>query len=77
VGVLAILSWAFGTSYLVFRLIDGIMGMRVSRDEELIGLDISEHGSEAYPEFVFQHEIVDLRPPVVEGVEPEVLHLNG
>jgi len=27
------------------------MGIRVSRDEELIGLDISEHGIEGYPDF--------------------------
>jgi len=68
VGAAAILTWAFGLSHLVFRLIDLTVGMRVSRDEELAGLDRSEHGNDAYPEFVFQHEIVDLTPvaPVEE-----------
>jgi len=64
IGALAILTWAFGLSHLVFRLIDLTVGMRVSRDEELAGLDRSEHGNDAYPEFVFQHEVVDLRAPV-------------
>lgn len=60
-GAAVILVWAFGTSYVVFKVIDSTMGMRVSRDEELVGLDRSEHGGDAYPEFVFQHEVVDIR----------------
>jgi Amt family ammonium transporter len=70
VGATAILVWAFGMSYAVFKAIDGTIGMRVSREEELAGLDRSEHGSDAYPEFVFQHEVIDLRAGVI--VEPEV-----
>lgn len=65
-GASAILAWAFGTSYLVFKLIDVVVGMRVSNEEEIIGLDISEHGSDAYPEFVFQHQVVDLRTLVAD-----------
>jgi Amt family ammonium transporter len=64
IGALAILAWAFGLSHLVFRLIDVTVGMRVSLEEELAGLDRSEHGNDAYPEFVFQHEVVDLGAPV-------------
>jgi len=60
-GAGAIIVWAFGTSYLVFKAIDITVGMRVTRDGELAGLDASEHGSDAYPEFVFQHEVVDLQ----------------
>jgi hypothetical protein len=37
----------------------------VSKEEELAGLDRSEHGNDAYPEFVFQHEVIDLRGSVV------------
>ncbi len=66
VGALAIIAWAFSTSYVVFKLIDRTLGMRVTQEEELIGLDVSEHGSDAYPEFVFQHEVVDLRGLVGE-----------
>jgi hypothetical protein len=40
------------------------MGMRVSEEEELIGLDHSEHGGEAYPEFVFQEQLTSYVPTV-------------
>lgn len=60
-GAAAIFLWGFGTSYMVFRIIDTVAGLRVTPDEELSGLDRSEHGSDAYPEFVFQHEMIDLR----------------
>jgi Amt family ammonium transporter len=35
----------------IFKLIDKFIGLRVSREEELKGLDISEHGMEAYAGF--------------------------
>jgi Amt family ammonium transporter len=72
IGAGAILIWAFGTSYLVFRFIDLTIGMRVTAEEELTGLDRSEHGSNAYPEFVFQHEVIDLRAALPLAVDPEV-----
>jgi Amt family ammonium transporter len=73
VGALAIAAWAFGVSYGVFKLIDVVVGMRVTAEEELAGLDRSEHGSDAYPEFVFQHEVVDLRTFMeANGVAEEV-----
>lgn len=61
IGAGAIITWAFFTSYAVFKVIDLLVGVRVTKEEELAGLDISEHGSDAYPEFVFQHEVLDLR----------------
>jgi len=36
---------------LIFKLIDFTIGLRVSREEELKGLDISEHGMESYSGF--------------------------
>jgi Amt family ammonium transporter len=65
IGAAAIAGWAFGTSFLVFKLIDVTIGMRVSEKEERAGLDRSEHGGEAYPEFVFQEQVAapsDLDP---------------
>jgi Amt family ammonium transporter len=59
VGGVAIIAWAFVTSYCVFKVIDMTMGMRVSPEEEIAGLDRSEHGGEAYPEFVFQEQLAD------------------
>jgi Amt family ammonium transporter len=51
VGVLSVGGWAFGTVYLVFRLTDRLIGIRVSATEELEGLDLTEHGTISYPEF--------------------------
>jgi Amt family ammonium transporter len=59
IGAVAILGWAFITSFTVFKAIDLLMGIRVSVDEELAGLDRSEHGGSAYPEFVFQEQVAD------------------
>lgn len=51
VGILAVLAWVLASSFLVFKLIDVTVGLRVSGKEEKIGLDKSEHGTSAYPEF--------------------------
>lgn len=70
VGALAIATWAFGTSFLVFKVIDLTVGMRVTPTEEREGLDRSEHGGEAYPEFVFQEQVArprDLDPVGTNG----------
>lgn len=50
-GVAASGAYAFVVSYLFLYLIHkGLGGMRVNREEELLGLDMSEHGSYGYPE---------------------------
>ena len=46
------LIWAFGMGYLIFKGMDLLYGIRVSPEEELQGLDIPEHGTPAYPDFV-------------------------
>ena len=43
-----VLVWALGTGFALFLLLKFTMGIRVTREEELAGLDISEHGIEAY-----------------------------
>jgi len=50
-GVLAVFVWAFGTGSILFIIIKKTIGLRVSETEELQGLDIGEHGSEAYAGF--------------------------
>lgn len=37
--------WAFGTAYIFFRLLDATIGIRVSAEEELQGLNVAEHGT--------------------------------
>jgi Amt family ammonium transporter len=51
VGLLTIFVWVFVTSLIVWLIIKAIMGVRVSEEEEFDGVDISECGMEAYPEF--------------------------
>lgn len=50
-GVLAVFAWAFGTGLVLFFLIKKTIGLRVTDTEELQGLDIGEHGTEAYAGF--------------------------
>jgi Amt family ammonium transporter len=54
IGVIAIGVWAYTTSLLSFRLIDSFIGVRVSAEEEIAGLDLSEHGSIAYGDFLLK-----------------------
>ena len=48
VGVLAVGGAAFVFSLVTFGIIKAVMGVRVSEEEEEQGLDIAEHGQEAY-----------------------------
>ena len=50
-GIASIFAWVFGTSLLVWFVLKKLVGIRVSEEEEYEGVDISECGLEAYPEF--------------------------
>ena len=47
-GALLVSAFAFIFAYIVFSILKAVMGVRVSEEEEDRGLDISEHGQEAY-----------------------------
>jgi len=47
-GALLVSVFAFVFAYIVFSILKAVMGVRVSEEEEDRGLDISEHGQEAY-----------------------------
>jgi Amt family ammonium transporter len=51
VGMLSIFAWVFVTSLAVWFIIKKTIGIRVSEEEEYEGVDLSECGLEAYPEF--------------------------
>jgi len=51
-GVATVFIWSFGSAYLLFKIIDLIVGLRVSKEDELGGLDYSEHGVVSYPDFL-------------------------
>lgn len=48
IGVLAVMAWAMGTGYILFKILKSTIGLRVSRRIEEEGLDIYEHGESAY-----------------------------
>jgi Amt family ammonium transporter len=50
-GMSACFLWVFPAAFILFKLIDKTVGLRVSPEEELAGLDITEHGGNAYPDF--------------------------
>ena len=51
IGTLAVSIAAFAFSLIVFGILKVLIGVRVSPEEEAKGLDLSEHGQEAYPDF--------------------------
>jgi Amt family ammonium transporter len=50
-GVAACFLWTFPLAFLMFKIIDKTIGLRVSPEEEAEGLDFTEHGGNAYPDF--------------------------
>lgn len=50
-GIVTIFLWVFLASLLVWAVIKAVFGLRVTEEEEYQGVDISECGMEAYPEF--------------------------
>lgn len=50
-GIAAAFAWTFITAFILFKVIDMTIGLRVSPEEEAEGLDYAEHGGNAYPDF--------------------------
>lgn len=50
-GLVVIFAWTFGASFVTWFIIKKVFGLRVTEEEEYNGVDISECGIEAYPEF--------------------------
>jgi len=55
-GIIVIFLWTFITSFIIWKIIHSIYGLRVTEEEEEEGVDISECGLEAYPEFSKQFD---------------------
>ncbi|MFC4809219.1 ammonium transporter [Paenibacillus sp. GCM10023250] len=56
-GLAVVCVWGFGLTWLSFLLIKRVMPVRVSKDEELIGLDVGIHGVPAYNQ---DHDFLDV-----------------
>ncbi len=51
IGIVSVFLWCMVAGFLLFYIIKKTVGLRVDREEELRGLDIDEHGVEAYAGF--------------------------
>jgi|Deesub1362A_J573_1020465.scaffolds.fasta_scaffold05720_5 Amt family ammonium transporter len=60
-GIVACFLWVFPTAFILFKLLKATMGLRISKEEELEGLDVGEHGIEAYPDFQIHPEAKGVR----------------
>ncbi|SFM01904.1 ammonium transporter [Marinobacter zhejiangensis] len=52
IGAITIFIWVFVASLVTWGIIKAVIGLRVSEEDEYEGVDLSECGMEAYPEFV-------------------------
>ena len=73
-GFVTVAGWTAVTITIAFFIIKAIVGLRVSREEELTGLDSTEHGlPSAYAGFAMQPEYIEegaVEPVVVTGEVP-------
>jgi Amt family ammonium transporter len=72
-GALVCFAWAFGTGFLLLGVVNRVIRLRVTREAELAGLNISEHGAsteliDLVGEMMEQHHDGDFTRPV--SVEP-------
>ena len=67
-GIAAVGAFVFAASLVLWWVLKKTMGIRVTREEEIAGLDIGEHGNHAYPDFVPAVESIDYS---AEEAEPE------
>lgn len=51
IGIGAAFVWAFGAAFILFKVIDMTIGLRISKEDEMLGVDITEHGAHAYNDF--------------------------
>lgn len=55
-GCIAVIVTAFVASFILASIIKAVLGLRVGKEDEEEGLDIGEHGNEAYPDFTPAHK---------------------
>jgi Amt family ammonium transporter len=72
IGVAAVFIWSVATGFILFGLLKVTVGLRVSEEEEVEGLDVVEHGQEAYPYFVSSFEGKGISPGMGLRKESEI-----
>ena len=48
IAIVASWVWAFGITFIILKVLDKVMGLRVTEEEEGLGLDVTQHGEPAY-----------------------------
>jgi Amt family ammonium transporter len=48
IGVGATWIFSFLGTFLILKIVDGVVGLRVSKEEEVLGLDLTQHSERAY-----------------------------
>lgn len=65
-GVIAVIAWVTITMTIVFTIIKNTVGLRVSKEEEISGLDITEHGiRSSYADFMPMNNTINLTSPAI------------
>lgn len=75
IGVISVIAWVSITMTITFLIIKNTMGLRVSKEEEIMGLDIQEHGiSSAYADFMPVPQILGTKAgqKLAESLESDV-----
>jgi Amt family ammonium transporter len=77
-GVVAVFLWAFPLSWGFFKILNSTMGLRVSAEEEVRGLDFGEHSMTSYPIFdEFQTKQEEILEELERVRELSLLHDIG
>ena len=81
-GVLAVGTWTVVTMFIVFKAIKAIFGLRASKEEEMIGLDLTEHGlissyADFMPAVVENASLDDVPDTQITGDVPAVAAVPG
>jgi Amt family ammonium transporter len=56
-GIGSVAAWSFFVPLIIWIGLKATMGIRVTPEEEIEGLDVGEHGNECYPNFVTKQTI--------------------
>jgi Amt family ammonium transporter len=70
IGIGAVFAWCMVTGTILFGTLKYTVGLRVAPEEEVAGLDIGEHGSEAYPDFAPAIHVGGSSDVAISGVTP-------
>ncbi len=69
IGIGACFLWTFTTAFVMFKIINQTIGLRASQEDEIDGLDLSEHGAEAYPADIVGAARAPIGEPVLGELE--------